>query len=81
MTSRQIQPSRRTEVIFAVLMSGVMSIFFAGLFGYLAYGFTLSWLEAWLQGVVISWPLGGVLASFVAGPLRQLADMMSRRRH
>lgn len=66
-------------VVFAFLMSGMMSIFFAGLFGFFAYGASTEWLIAWGQGVLVAWPLGGVLAAITAGPLRSFSDWVVAR--
>lgn len=47
-----------SRVLFMALMSGTMALVFAGFFGFLEYGFSRRWLETWVQGTLISWPLG-----------------------
>ena len=64
---------KRTNVVFGILLSGFMSIVFAGLFPLIALGFTTEWLMAWGTGILIGWPLGIGLVSFANKPLRKLA--------
>lgn len=73
------RPLDVSGIVFAILMSGMMSIFFAGLFGFLAHGPTSEWLSAWIEGVIIAWPLGGVLAAVSARHLRRISDRMAGR--
>ena len=81
-SSNALHASRKpiwANIVFAFLMSGLMSIFFAGLFGFLAYGASTEWLRSWAEGVMIAWPLGGLLAAITAGPLRRFSDWVTKR--
>lgn len=63
----------RTQLVFGILLSGLMATIFAGLMPFLALGFTAEWLRAWATGIVIGWPLGFAIVSLVRRPLMRLA--------
>ena len=53
-TSPTIAPSEtKVNLIYGILVSGLMSTVFAGLFPLLALGFTTEWLLAWAAGIAI----------------------------
>ncbi len=70
---------KRVGIIFGILLSGFMAVFFAGFFPLLALGFTMAWLSAWGMGVLIGWPLGFGLVAVVEKPLKTLAVRLARR--
>jgi Protein of unknown function (DUF2798) len=57
----------------SLMMSFAMSLFFSGLFTYLALGGTPLWLSAWGRGIVLGWPLGFMLAMLIGRPVRSIA--------
>ena len=71
----------RTHLVFGILLSGFMALFFAGFFPLLALGFTKEWLMTWASGIVIGWPLGFVIVSLIERPLMRLAKRLTRRWH
>lgn len=64
---------KRTQIVFGILLSGFMATLFAGLFPFLALGFSSEWLKAWATGILIGWPLGFGIVSVVNRPLMRLA--------
>ena len=79
-TSPTIAPSEmKVNLIYGILVSGLMSTVFAGLFPLLALGFTTEWLLAWATGVAIGWPLGYALVTIATPPLRKLAANLATR--
>ena len=64
---------KQTQIVFGIMLSGLMAVIFAGFIPFLALGFTVEWLKAWASGIVIGWPLGFAIVSFVNRPLMRLA--------
>lgn len=64
-------------VLMALMMSFVMSLFFSGLFTFLALGGTPRFLPAWGGSFALGWPLGFVLAMLIGRPLRAIAQRLS----
>jgi hypothetical protein len=67
----------KLAVLTALMMSFVMSLFFAGLFTFVALGPTPEWLTAWAKGLGLGWPLGFALAMLIGQPVRALALRLS----
>ena len=63
----------KLAVLTALMMSFGMSLFFAGLFSFVALGPTQAWLAAWAKGFGLGWPLGFALAMLIGRPVRMLA--------
>ncbi len=73
----QMNPQSKKQIINGLLMSGAMSIALAGLFTWMNFGFTTAWLQAWLNGVLIGWPVAFILAAVIGKPLSKLADRLA----
>ena len=72
-TNSRSSDKKLTNRVFGILLSGVMSVFFAGFFPLLALGFTSEWLAAWGIGILIGWPLGFAVVSLVNKPVMKAA--------
>lgn len=67
----------KLAVLTALMMSFAMSLFFSGLFTFLAFGGTARFLWAWAQSFALGWPLGFGLAMLIGRPVRVLALRLS----
>ena len=72
-TNSRSSGKKLTGLVFGILLSGLMSVFFAGLFPLLALGLTSEWLAAWGIGILIGWPLGFAVVSLVNKPVMKMA--------
>ncbi|WP_165826182.1 DUF2798 domain-containing protein [Rhizobium wuzhouense] len=64
-------------VLTALIMSFAMSLFFSGLFTFLALGGAPDFLSAWAGSFAIGWPLGFVLAMLIGKPVRAIAQRLA----
>ncbi len=67
----------KINLLMSAMMSLAMSLFFSGLFTFLAFGASAEWLVSWARGFAISWPLGFAVASLIGWPIRMLALRLS----
>ena len=71
-------PARFAHPLFALILSGVMSLIVSGLSTLRSHGlvdgFAVSWLEAWS----LSWPVAFVLVLFLAPLVRKLVGRLVR---
>ena len=58
---------RKTALLAAVLMSGIMSFCLSGFLSWLPRGFTADWPGAWMRSWLTAWPLACGLV-IVLGP-------------
>lgn len=63
-------------IAVALMMSFAMSLFFSGLFSYLALGGTPAFLPAWGRGFALGWPLGFCVAMLIGVPVRMIAEKL-----
>lgn len=57
----------------AIVMSGFMSTALSGVFTYLEFGLSISWLENWGRSILIAWPIALGLDLALGSKIRHLS--------
>ena len=76
-----VTPERTTRIIHAILMSGFMSTALSGVFTWLEFGFTTTWLTIWFKSILIAWPIALGLDTIAGTRLRHLAATLAEHLH
>ncbi len=70
---------RLPQLVMSFVMAGFMSTALSGLFTFLAFGLSQTWVINWVQSVLIAWPVAMSLDLLLGARLRRISAAISER--
>lgn len=76
---KPILPKRAEPLVFAFLVSGMMTFFVSGISTFMALGLAPGMAGAWMAAWLLTWALAFPILLFVAPLVRRLLPLIVRR--
>jgi len=70
---------RFPQLVTSFVMAGFMSTALSGVFTFLAFGLSITWLLNWAQSILIAWPIAMLLDFLFGARLRNLSAAISKQ--
>jgi len=71
-------PSKYSNLLFAIIMSLLMSLAMSGLITLINVGWSAGYLSRWMHAFQIAWPIGFFCVLLLVKPVRLLVDAVTK---